>query len=233
MKYKSGKILRQSKSNRFVHWASALSIIILIVTGLGQMPMYKRYNITKLPGAEWLGDYSITLVLHYVAAIILVFVVFYHIFIHVLLKQFDIMPKKGDMKESWQIIKAMITKGEEPPSDKYLAEQRLAYVAIGVTVLALVFSGLVKMLKNSVMIPDVISNIATGVHNVATVAIILLIVAHLAAFAIKANRKLISGMFSGYVDEEYVKHRHSIWYKKIKSEKVEEQEEDVNNKVAL
>ena len=135
MNRKSGKVLRQSLSNRVVHWVTAISIFSLIISGFGQMPMYKRYNITKLPFSSWLGEYSLTLVMHYIGAIVLIFIVFYHVFVHGIQKQFDALPKKGDLKASYHIIKAMITKGEEPPSDKYLAEQRLAYLAIGIVIM--------------------------------------------------------------------------------------------------
>jgi formate dehydrogenase gamma subunit len=217
MKNKENKVYRQSLSNRLVHWITAVSIIILIISGLGQMPIYKRYNVIKLPGAEWLGDYSITLILHYMAAIILIFIVFYHMFVHLIQKQFDIFPKQGDGRESIKIIKAMLTRGEEPPSEKYLAEQRLAYAAIGMTVLSFIITGLIKMAKNLdfISIAHPIVYWSTMIHNIATFVMIFLIVGHMAAFLIKANRKLLPGMFSGYVDKEYVKHRHSLWYKRI------------------
>ncbi|WP_052343527.1 cytochrome b/b6 domain-containing protein [Bacillus massiliigorillae] len=139
-------------------------------------------------------------------------------FVHFFNKEFDALPKRGDVKESWKIIKAMMTNGEEPPSEKYLAVQRLAYIAIAVTVLSLVITGLIKVVKNvsDLSIPNSIVSISTAIHNIATVALVVLLVAHLAAFIIKANRKLLPGMFTGYVDEEYVKHRHILWYKKIK-----------------
>lgn len=219
-KKRQNKVYRQSLSNRLVHWGTALSIFALIISGFGQMPMYKRYNIVKLPGAEWLGEYSLTLVMHYIAAIILIFVVFYHIFVHTFQKQFDAVPKRGDGKESIKIIKAMLTKGEEPPSEKYLAEQRLAYAALGLTILALVLTGMVKVAKNVAFISTShpIVYWSTAIHNGATFVLIFLIIAHLAAFGIKANRKLLPGMFNGYVDKEYAKHRHSLWYKKLNDE---------------
>jgi formate dehydrogenase gamma subunit len=220
-KSKNGKIYRQSLSNRLVHWGVVITIFSLIISGFGQMPMYKRYNIVKLPGAEWLGEYSITLVMHYIGAILLIFIVFYHMFVHFFKKEYDAVPKRGDVKESWKIIKAMVTKGEEPPSEKYLAEQRLAYLAIGVTILALVLTGFVKVAKNVsfIYIPHFIVYLSTAIHNIATFVLIFLIVAHLAAFIIKANRKLLPGMMTGYVDEEYVKHRHSKWYKQLMNKK--------------
>lgn len=213
MNKKNNKVLRQSVSNRIVHWVTALTIFSLIISGFGQMPMYKRYNIVKIPGAEWLGDYSATLVMHYIGAIILVFILFYHIFVHLIQKQFDILPKRGDVKASVKIIKAMITKGEEPPGEKYLAEQRLAYFAFAVTLFIIVMTGFIKVAKNVSAIPisNTVMTYAAHIHNFATVFLILLIIAHLAAFIFKVNRQLIPGMFTGYVNKEYAKHRHSLW----------------------
>lgn len=220
-KGKKNKVLRQSLVNRFVHWTTALSIFLLILTGFGQMPLYNRYNVTKLPGAEWLGDYFSTIHVHYIAAVLLIFVATYHIANAFMRKEFDIFPRRGDLKESFLIIKAMITKGEEPPSDKYLAEQRLAYLFIGGNVLLLIATGLIKMYKN---LPGVeLSNsflfAVTMLHNLGTILLILGILAHLAAFIFKANRPLIPGIFTGYVDEEYAKNRHSLWYRKLEEKK--------------
>ncbi|NMA69873.1 MAG: cytochrome b/b6 domain-containing protein [Desulfitobacterium sp.] len=216
-KNNKSKVLRQSLVNRFVHWTTALSIFLLILTGFGQMPLYNRYNVTKLPGAEWLGDYFSTIHLHYIAAVLLIFVVTYHLANAIIRREFDIFPRRGDLRESFLIIKAMLTKGEEPPSDKYLAEQRLAYLFIGGNVLLLIGTGVIKMYKN---LPEVeLSNsflfAVTMLHNLGTVLLILGIVAHLAAFIIKANRPLIPGIFTGYIDEEYAKNRHSLWYRKL------------------
>ena len=217
MKHQTTRIKRQSLSNRIVHWSTALSIFLLIFTGILQLPIGKRYNVDKLPGGEWWIDYFNTLTLHYIGAIILLFIVFYHIFVHSLKKEFDIMPKKGDVKQSYLIIKAMLTKGKEPDSDKYLAEQRLAYLFIGGSVLLLIVTGILKMIKNvpGTSFPYEVIFWITTIHNIATVLLILGIVAHLAAFLIKENRAMLPGMFTGYVDEEYVKHRHSIWYRKL------------------
>ncbi|UWG99246.1 cytochrome b/b6 domain-containing protein [Dehalobacter sp. DCM] len=218
-KQKHGKILRQNIANRFVHWITALSILLLIVTGFGQMPLYTRYNVTKLPGAEWLGNYFITVDLHYLGAIGLIFVVTFHIVRAIALNEFDIFPRRGDLKESYLIIKAMFTKGKEPASDKYLAEQRVAYLFIGSSVLLLIITGIIKIIKNlpGVDLPYSFLYWNTALHNIGTVMLILGIIGHLAAFVIKENRALLPGIFTGYINREYVKHRHSIWYKKLLS----------------
>ena len=60
---------------------------------------------------------------------------------------------------------------------------------------------------------------AATLHNVGFVLMILLIIAHLAAFIPKINRNLLPGMFSGKVDSEYATHRHSLWKAKSCEEK--------------
>ncbi|MGI6450007.1 MAG: formate dehydrogenase subunit gamma [Desulfitobacteriia bacterium] len=211
------KVPRQSKVNRFIHWGTALSIILLIISGLGQLPLYKRYNIVKLPGGEWLGSFFNTLDLHYLAAGILIFVVSFHLVYHTLRREFDLFPKKGDLKESYLIIKAMFTGGEEPPAEKYLAEQRVAYLFIGANVILLILTGIVKVVKNfaGASLPYNLIAASTHLHNLATVLLILGIGAHLAAFLVKANRPLLRGIFLGTVYEEYAKERHPLWYRRI------------------
>lgn len=214
---KQSKLLRQNLANRFVHWTTALSVLLLIITGLGQLPLYTRYNVTKLPGAEWLGNYFITIDLHYLAALALLFAVSFHIVNAFARREFDIFPRKGDMRASYQIIKAMFTKGKEPASDKYLAEQRVAYLFIGLSILLLIITGLIKTLKNvpGVDLPSTLLYWNTALHNLGTGLIIFGVIGHLAAFVFKENRPLIPGMFTGLINREYIKHRHSLWYAKL------------------
>lgn len=44
------------------------TIVVLAVSGLGQMPLFKRYYIADIPGLAWTADYFVQHVLHYVAA---------------------------------------------------------------------------------------------------------------------------------------------------------------------
>ena len=211
------KILRQSAQNRAVHWGVAISIFGLIFTGILQMPVAKRYFLTEVPGLKWSGDFIFSLNLHYFFAATLIFFAVFHAVFHSMRSQFDIFPRRGDGINSYRVIKAMISGGEEPASGKYLPEQRLAYVAIALTIFVLIASGLVKTYKNILGL-DISNDLyywAATVHNIGMVMIILLIIAHLLAFVPKANRNLLPSMFSGKIDEEYAKERHSLWdYKK-------------------
>lgn len=43
-------------------------LFLLALSGFAQMPIMKRYYIADVPGLAWLADYSITSLLHYIAA---------------------------------------------------------------------------------------------------------------------------------------------------------------------
>jgi hypothetical protein len=56
-----------------------LSLFILVFTGFGQMPIFKRYYLADLPGLAWTADFYTTLYIHYVAAIVFVFLCTYYL----------------------------------------------------------------------------------------------------------------------------------------------------------
>jgi formate dehydrogenase gamma subunit len=207
------KVLRHSWVVRLSHWLIAGSGLLLVFSGLGELPMYKRYNVVKIPGLHWSGDFELNLIIHYVLAAVFTATVFYHLVYHWRRREFALLPKKGDVGESVQIIKAMLAGGQEPPHGKYLAEQRLAYAAIALTVLGLVITGLIKTYKNLgvIVIEPTLLQIITLLHTGLTMLFMALVAAHLAAFVLKANRPLFSSMFTGKVAHSYAKKRHPRW----------------------
>jgi hypothetical protein len=71
MKTVSGSIA--SKREKLVF---KMSIALLILSGLAQMPLFKRYYISEIPGLGWTADYHFNHVLHYLAAAVLLFIIF-------------------------------------------------------------------------------------------------------------------------------------------------------------
>lgn len=123
------------------------------------------------------------------------------------------MPRKGDMKTSITVIKTFFGKGEEPPFDKYLPEQRLAYVGMAFIIAMLILSGLVKTYKN-IYAPDMSLTIlltATWVHNIFFALFVLAFFAHMAAIILKPNRPMVRAIFTGTVRLDYARHRHPLW----------------------
>lgn len=61
-------------ANRPTPWISRLYLAVvagLALTGMAQMPIFKRYYIADLPGLGWLADYFLTNKLHYGLAALL------------------------------------------------------------------------------------------------------------------------------------------------------------------
>ncbi|HIJ60495.1 MAG TPA: cytochrome b/b6 domain-containing protein [Nitrospirae bacterium] len=213
------KIRRNTAVEMIEHWSIALSGIVLIFTGLGCLPLYKRYFITELPGFAWTGNFFTVTQVHYISAIIFCSAVFFHIFNHGLSKEWGLIPKKGDLKNSVKLILATFGIGHEPPSDKYLPEQRVAYFGIGLIVLVLIFSGIIKVLKNLelVVLSPIAEAVNTLIHTIFGAFFLLAFLVHISFILLfKDNRHLLKGMLTGWVSEDYVKRRHSLWYEKMK-----------------
>jgi copper ion binding protein len=215
-------VLRHSPVELAEHWLLALSGLLLIFSGFGELPMYKRYMVTQIPGLSWAGDFFIQLKLHYLAGIVFVSVMVFHALYHGWLGHQGLIPGKGDVKASCKTILCMLGFGEEPPMDKYLPEQRLAYAYLGGVGLILVLTGIVKVIKNIpgvYLAPGLITSM-TLIHTFATIFFLLGVLAHLAALIFKVNRPLVKSIFTGEVDSGYVQDRHSIWYEGMMKSKV-------------
>ena len=53
-----------------------ITLFVITLTGLAQMPIFKRYYIADIPGLGWLDEFYVTHYLHYLAAAVLLAVVF-------------------------------------------------------------------------------------------------------------------------------------------------------------
>lgn len=60
-------------------WAWTLSVIGLTISGLAQMPIFKRYYVADIPGLGWLADFYLTHKIHYAGAILFLFLVGYSV----------------------------------------------------------------------------------------------------------------------------------------------------------
>ncbi|MFH2092302.1 MAG: hypothetical protein ABIJ31_08055 [Pseudomonadota bacterium] len=67
-------MIGQSKRSTFLY---SITIALLMVSGFGQMPIFKRYYIADLPGLSWLAKFYVTHVIHYSAAVMLIFLAVY------------------------------------------------------------------------------------------------------------------------------------------------------------
>jgi formate dehydrogenase gamma subunit len=216
-------VLRHSPIEVVEHWLLAISGLILIFSGFGELPMYKRYMVTQIPGLGWAGDFFINLKIHYLAGIVFVSIMVFHALYHGWLGHQGLIPRKGDVKASCKTILCMLGFGEEDKMDKYLPEQRLAYAYLGGVGLVLVLTGMVKVVKNlpGVYLSPTLITSMTLIHTFATIFFLLGVLAHLAALIFKVNRPLVKSVFTGEVDLGYVKDRHSLWYDELMKNRAE------------
>lgn len=214
----SNRIDRHPPVVRICHWLIAISGLLLVFSGFGFMPLYGRFYVNTLPGLGWVADFAIQMQLHYISSLLFSAAGTFHLFYHWRRRETQAWPRKGDMKESAAIIRAMAKGEEEPPQDKFLAEQRLVYAAFVGVSLVLLLSGLFLAFKNSfgLFFDPLLIQLMIFTHMLTTMIFIGLILGHLAAFLIKANRPLLPSMFSGKVDRTYAEHRHALWKATIK-----------------
>lgn len=54
-----------------VRWAYPAIIFLMALTGFGQMPIYRRYYMSDIPGLGWLANFWTTRYVHYAGAVLL------------------------------------------------------------------------------------------------------------------------------------------------------------------
>ena len=74
-----------------------ITFFFLVLTGFGQMPVYKRYYISDIPGLDWLSQFYITHVMHYIASSVLIALAVY-IFISFIFRGFGKITGSGYLK---------------------------------------------------------------------------------------------------------------------------------------
>lgn len=204
-------VFRHSLAVRLTHWLVALSGLLLIFSGFGQMPMYKRYNVVKIPGLGWSDNFEITLLLHYIGAFFFTAAIVFHLVYHFRRKEFGILPRKGDLGASIQGLLAMVGLAAEPRHGKFQAKQRVIYVLFGGIGLVLVITGLIKSYKNlgAVIVDPFLLQWMAFIHSGAAMLFTLMFLAHVAALLL--YRPLLPSMFTGRIDRAFAKKHHPDW----------------------
>lgn len=67
-------------SDRIVRYVYPVNIFFLALTGFGQMPIYKRYYMSDIPGFGWLANFFTTRYVHYLGAVLLLTLISYLMF---------------------------------------------------------------------------------------------------------------------------------------------------------
>ncbi len=82
---KENSIQARPDSKTALWYLYLVSAIMLAFSGFGQMPLYKRYYIADIPGMAWSADFYTTHLVHYIFSALLLGIVSYAVFNHVLI----------------------------------------------------------------------------------------------------------------------------------------------------
>lgn len=75
---------RVDRQDRIIVYTYRIVIFMLTLTGMAQMPIFKRYYIADIPGLGWLAAFYVTHYLHYLFAIFLLALLGYLVTTHLL-----------------------------------------------------------------------------------------------------------------------------------------------------
>ncbi|WP_431095287.1 formate dehydrogenase subunit gamma [Polaromonas aquatica] len=206
------KIERFTPFERAAHWSNAIAFSILAISGL-VMAFGKFFLLPVLGGAIFGWLTWVLKTMHnfagplFAVSLVIVFFTFLR----------DNWPQKGDLH--W-LAKGggLITGGEEPPSNRFNAGEKLIFWG-GVFFLGIVVvsSGFVldKLLPGLIYERSTMQ-IAHMVHAVATVLMMCMFLGHIYLGTI-GMQGAYKAMRTGYVDETWAREHHEYWYDDVKA----------------
>lgn len=213
LKFRNGKILRHDDHMFFAHWSHALSVLILLGSGLVKGPFFLP-RLVHTPEAV-----GFTLNLHFLGVVIFGFGFFYYISDLIIKGSFkELLPKANDVNDAVSYYRCkFFGKGEEGPRQgKFLASEKLAYPGWIFLVGGLVITGGIKVAAHVWSLPSALMGTMTFMHDVCALGILVLLVLHvILGAAVPWSWPLLRSMVTGYVSEEYVQKNHLRWYQEL------------------
>lgn len=206
------KIERFTPFERAAHWSNAIAFSILAISGL--VMAFGKFFLLPVMGGALFGWLTWVLkTMHnfagplFAVSLVIVFFTFLR----------DNWPQKGDLR--W-LAKGggLITGGEEPPSNRFNAGEKLIFWG-GVFFLGIVVvsSGFVldKLLPGLVY-ERATMQVAHMVHAVATVLMMCMFLGHIYLGTL-GMQGAYKAMRTGYVDETWAREHHEYWYDEVKA----------------
>jgi formate dehydrogenase subunit gamma len=207
---RSGRRIRRSTTFEIVvHWFVAITFVALGLTGL--VLLYGRWVLIPVLGGEgfgataqvakWIHDY---VGLAFVVAVPLMFVTF--------LKD-NLYNLKVDGK--WFLRAGGYLGGPEPSSEKINAGQKTWFWTAIIAGAVLCGSGLIMFFPNILQESREFMQNAHLLHTVAAVVVLAFFTVHLYLASVGVEGAL-EAMTTGYVDENWAKQHHDLWYAEVK-----------------
>lgn len=196
------RILRHTFSARAFHWLMAISMLALLVTAF-------------LP---WAGIQFPWVTIHWLAGVLLILTVVYHIIHSTFWQDFwSMWVGKEDVETAKREVKRFLGKEqpEGPKAAKYPLDHKMYHHVIVVVTFAAVVTGVLMMFRvdtwfwerNPYILSDAVWGVVYVVHGLSGVALIALVIAHI-YFAVRPEKWWITmSMINGFVNrKEYLEH---------------------------
>jgi formate dehydrogenase subunit gamma len=191
------KIERHSLASRIFHWTMSVATLALLVTAFGPVMGWQF---------PWLE-------IHWIAGVLLIATVVYHI-IHAVGWQDFWSMFRIDVDEGKATLRHVLSsKAPEPPkAGKYPFDHRMYHHVIVVVTVAAIATGVLMMIRsvdtslwtrNPYFLSDATWGVMYFVHGLSGVALIVLVAAHI-YFAVRPEKRWITwSMIRGWIDREH------------------------------
>ena len=213
--YSGKKVLRFVLSERLVHWFTVTIFWILGITGL--ILLYGRFVLIPLLGPEGFGvTASACKEAHnllgpiFLFAIVIMFITFVK----------DNLPAKEDA--AW-LMKAGGMFGGHASAGRFNAGEKIWFWIACVLGLALAITGLILDFAIFGQGREVMA-VSHVIHGISAIIVMAVSFGHI-YLALGGMQGSINSMTSGYVDANWAKGHHDIWYEEIKSQTESTEEE--------
>jgi len=196
------KILRFKAFERFSHWLTAVSFVILGLTGLNIT--FGKLLLLPVVGPDTFSDISVLAkYVHnfasfaFMAGLVLIIVIFFK----------DNLPAKVDL--DWVKQGGGFIKGKHAPAGKFNPGEKLVYWLSLAAGIGVSLSGILLLFPfYGTDIPDM--QIAQGLHAVVAVLFIALILGHIYIGTL-GMEGAFEAMGTGEVDLNWAKEHHDLW----------------------
>jgi formate dehydrogenase subunit gamma len=214
---KGNRVLRHDSAAILSHWSHAIGCVLLLVTGFGLGFFFIPRLIPGVTAAAWLMN------LHFVSALLFIFGGFFWATNMVIspARLIEHLPDSNSLREMVTHYAHLfkLTKTEVRPG-KYHGSERLAFVPIVLMTFVIIVSGFFKVAARVVDLPTDLMTGMTFIHDISTVIMLLLLVAHVVLGALVPwSWPLLGSMIRGHVSLDYAKKDHAAWIEQLTDEK--------------
>jgi formate dehydrogenase subunit gamma len=210
----TGRVVeRFSLVERWAHWSTAITFVVMAVTGL--IILFGKYVLLPVIGYTLFGWLTaLAKNLHnFVSPLFIVSLLF---MIVVYIK--DNFPEKGDLAWFGGAF-AMFWSGKHVPSGRFNAGEKV-YFWVGVVILCITLSvtGIIMLFPNFEQLRTTMQQVNV-IHAISAIIMMLFAFGHIYVGTIGVEGAY-RNMRDGVTDETWAKEHHELWYNDVKSGKI-------------